>query len=200
MKNDFWNQRYADVEYAYGEEPNEYLKEKLQDCKGESLSILFPAEGEGRNAVYAARLCNEVTCFDLSVEGRKKALKLADKYNVVINYRIDSYESFNTNKKFDIVALIFAHVPAPNRKAYYQKCISWLKPGGKMIVEGFAKEQLGLNSGGPKDLDMLYSIEQVKDDFEGLNFEEIEEKTVFLNEGKFHQGEAKVIRFVGVKE
>ncbi len=200
MNNDFWNERYGVQEYAYGEEPNEYLKEKLEDCKGKSYTMLFPAEGEGRNAVYAARLCNEVTCFDLSEEGKKKALQLADKHGAAINYQIDSYESFNSTKQFDMVVLIFAHVPPNKRKEYYQKCIQWLKPGGKMIVEGFAKDQIELNSGGPKNIDMLYSIEEVKSDFEGLEFEELEEKTVHLNEGPFHEGEARVIRFVGVKK
>ena len=49
-----WNDRYSKDEYAYGEEPNRYLKEQLE--KLAVGKILFPAEGEGRNAVFAAKL------------------------------------------------------------------------------------------------------------------------------------------------
>jgi hypothetical protein len=49
-----WNERYSNEAFAYGEEPNNYLKEKL--IKLPVGSILFPAEGEGRNAVFAAKM------------------------------------------------------------------------------------------------------------------------------------------------
>ena len=49
-----WNERYSKSAYAYGTEPNEYLKEQLE--KLEVGKILFGAEGEGRNAVYLAGL------------------------------------------------------------------------------------------------------------------------------------------------
>ncbi len=49
-----WDDRYSKEEFAYGEEPNNYLAEQL--IKLNDGSILFPAEGEGRNAIFAARL------------------------------------------------------------------------------------------------------------------------------------------------
>lgn len=52
MQN-FWDERYGQEQYAYGETPNEYLKSKLAGLpKGK---VLFPLEGEGRNAVFAAK-------------------------------------------------------------------------------------------------------------------------------------------------
>ena len=75
-----WNDRYSNEEFAYGEEPNNYLREKLAELPvGE---ILFPAEGEGRNAVFAAKHGWAVSAFDISLEWKNKALKLADKNNV----------------------------------------------------------------------------------------------------------------------
>ena len=77
-----WNDRYSKEEFAYGEEPNNYLKEQL--TKLTVGRILFPAEGEGRNAVYAAKLGWTVSAFDISNEGKLKTLKLAEKNNVMI--------------------------------------------------------------------------------------------------------------------
>lgn len=78
-----WDKRYSSEEFAYGEEPNKYLKQQLDKLK--VGTILFPAEGEGRNAVYAALLGWNVFAFDISKEGKKKALQLAKSNNVMIN-------------------------------------------------------------------------------------------------------------------
>ena len=51
---EIWDKRYSTAVYAYGEEPNAFFKEKL-DSQNLEGSILLPAEGEGRNAVYAAK-------------------------------------------------------------------------------------------------------------------------------------------------
>ena len=60
---DRWNERYSKEEFAYGEEPNQYLKEQLE--KLAVGKILFAAEGEGRNGVYAAKLGWNVFAFDI---------------------------------------------------------------------------------------------------------------------------------------
>lgn len=66
-----WNSRYSDTAYAYGKSPNQFLKEQLE--KLPIGNILFPAEGEGRNAVFAATLGWKVSAFDISDEGLKKS-------------------------------------------------------------------------------------------------------------------------------
>ena len=84
--NTVWDDRYSNKEYAYGTEPNNFLKEQLQNLP--IGSIFFPAEGEGRNAVYAAKLGWLATAFDISIEGKNKALQLAKINNVTINYQV----------------------------------------------------------------------------------------------------------------
>ena len=86
---DFWNKRYAETEFAYGALPNEFLKEQLQNLS--AGKILFVCEGEGRNAVFAAKQYWNVEAFDLSAEGKKKALQLAEQNNVTINYQLIQY-------------------------------------------------------------------------------------------------------------
>ncbi|EMM82692.1 thiopurine S-methyltransferase domain protein [Leptospira interrogans str. 2002000626] len=71
---DRWNERYNKEEFAFGEQPNEYLKEQLEKLK--IGTILFPAEGEGRNAVFAAKLGWNVSAFDISIEGKRKHFDL----------------------------------------------------------------------------------------------------------------------------
>ena len=83
---EFWDDRYSKDEFAYGKHPNNYLKEQLE--KLEVGSILFPAEGEGRNAVFAATLGWSVSAFDISTEGKNKALRLTESQNVSIDYQV----------------------------------------------------------------------------------------------------------------
>ena len=196
--NDFWNERYGTTEYAYGTKPNEFYKEQL--AKLTPGKILFPAEGEGRNAVYAAKQGWQVTAFDPSIEGKRKAELLAKNNLVSINYLIDNYEFVDFPKEsFDCVVLIFAHMHPAKRKTYHQKLISYLKPGGTLILEGFSKKQINNNTGGPRDVEMLFSKEELQQDFYSLLETTINETDTFLNEGPFHKGIASVIRFLGVK-
>lgn len=195
---EFWNERYSEKEYAYGTTPNLFLQAHLDSIpKGK---ILFPAEGEGRNAVYAAQQGFEVEAFDSSEEGKNKGERLAKEKKVNINYHLASLEDIHFEKDyFDAVVLIFAHFPAEVRKQYYQKIFSFLKPNGYLLFEGFGKEQIHLNSGGPKQIEMLFSEEEIKNEFPNIDFKFLETLNINLDEGPFHQGKANLVRFVGTK-
>lgn len=193
-----WNERYSSEEYIYGIEPNIFFSEKLIQLK--PGKILLPAEGEGRNAVFAAKKGWQVTAFDNSIEGQKKAFQLAEKEDVSITYLIDSYDSANLPfEYFDCIALIYTHMPPEKRTVYHQKLASFLKPGGFLILEGFSKNQLQYNSGGPKDYGMLFSVEELKSDFSDFNIIQIEETEIELKEGTFHDGKASVIRLFATR-
>ena len=200
-QQNFWNQRYADEHYAYGTLPNDYLKEKSADLR--PGKILLPAEGEGRNAVFMAKMGWEVEAFDQSTAGKNKALLLAEHYDVKISYTISDVENTDyPENSFDALALIFAHFPGENRRSYHRKLSSFLKPGGYLIIEGFSKEhatfqQLNPKSGGPRDPGMLYEL---KEDFNNFEFTEAAEHQITLAEGEFHQGEASVIRIFAIKK
>ncbi|MEI6764742.1 MAG: class I SAM-dependent methyltransferase [Bacteroidota bacterium] len=188
-----WNERYASEEYIYGTEANEYLKEKLQSLA--AGKILLPAEGEGRNAVYAATLGWDVFAFDQSTVGREKALKLAATKNVTITYDIAEFEDADyPEHSFDALALIYAHVPFQLRAQYYSKLFSFLKPGGMLILEGFSKEQTKFNSGGPRDASMLFSESELKEILSDMNILELATIETTLQEGNYHEGKASVVR------
>ena len=195
---DVWNQRYTKGDYHYGKEPNQFLKEELPKIK--PGNILFPGEGEGRNAVYAATLGWNVDAFDFSEEGKKKAEKLAEELGVMINYQIDEFTSFDPKENYyDVVGIFFIHQPEEVKIELFQKVIKSLKPSGKIIFECFEKEQINYSSGGPKDESFLYSLEEVVTEFIDLDFEKLSKEKVILNEGKGHNGEGIVIRFIGKK-
>jgi hypothetical protein len=197
--SNFWNERYSEKEYVYGEEPNVFFAEQLS--KLTPGTIILPCEGEGRNAVYAALHGWKVKAFDSSEAGKIKALQLAGKKEVVIDYDIDDAVTVNYGESnADVVALIYAHFPPSIRKQIHQKAIQWLKPGGKIIMEAFNPDQLQNNSGGPKELSMLYTEEMMKEDFEGLRIEWLQTVQTILNEGKYHEGKADIIRLIASKE
>ena len=201
---DVWNERYSGSEYVYGEQPNSYLKEQLETLS--AGQILFAGEGEGRNAVYAAKKGWKVSAYDISSEGKKKAMQLASKHNVQIDYQVGELHDLNYEKnQFDVIAFIYTHFSAETRSMIHKAVSLYLRPSGFIIMEAFSKNQIknqikGHSGGGPKNIDMLYSLEDVQNDFDNFKIVELNETEVCLTEGDFHNGIGSVIRFVGQKE
>jgi SAM-dependent methyltransferase len=198
MTNSFWNERYSQRDFVYGESPNVFFAEVLSSLK--PGNIILPCDGEGRNAVHAARQGWEVKAFDLSEAGKLKASHLALKYGVLIDFQIMNASTANyPAASADLVALIYTHLPPEVRKALHANIAKWLKPGGKVILEVFSPQQLGNTSGGPKDLSMLYTKEILSEDFKELQIESLDYVYIELSEGKFHEGPADVVRMIATK-
>jgi SAM-dependent methyltransferase len=195
---EFWNERYSSEEFIYGTEPNEFFKSEIDKLAPGAL--LLPSEGEGRNAVYAAKLKWTVDAFDQSEKGKEKCEAFAKENNVTVNYSIaDALKIELPEDKYDMISFIFAHYPSSIRKQVHQKCIKALKPGGLLLLEAFNPLQLNNQSGGPKDLDMLYTVDLLKDDFADLNIKYLEELQVDLSEGRHHFGKGDVVRMLATK-
>ena len=193
-----WDERYSAETYIYGTHPNAWFAAKIEGLTPGKL--LLPADGEGRNAVHAAVKGWEVTAFDQSVEGRKKALKLAAEKGVNFEYNIHDLSEFEgKEEQFDAIALIFVHMPAEMRTRVHNKLLKSLKLGGHLILEAFTTTQLTKKTGGPRTEQLLYECEQIKQDFLSLELIERSELTVHLDEGPLHQGEANVIRLFARK-
>lgn len=191
-----WNKRYAQEEYVYGKEPSAFFRQEL--LKYKPGKILLPAEGEGRNAVYAAKLGWDVYAFDSSSEAIKKAERLASEVGVKISYKLSSFENAEyPNDFFDVIGLFYAHTFS--RSENHKILIDFLKPKGTVILEGFSKKQINNNSGGPPKVEMLFSNEELQGDFAELSELKIWEEKFHLNEGKHHQGISSVIRLIGQK-
>lgn len=201
--NPNWDERYKDHAFAYGKEPNLFFKEWLP--KFDSGSILMPADGEGRNGVFAAKLGWQVTSFDLSIEGQSKAFQLAKENDVTLEYIVEDFEKLKFKEEsFNAIGLVYAHFAAEKKSLFHKKLDSYLKPGGVIIFEAFSKKHLHFRKlnpqvGGPKNTNMLFSKAEILADFENYEVLMLEEEEILLNEGKFHIGKGSVIRFTGRK-
>lgn len=194
----FWDDRYSSGNYIYGTQPNRFFKNQLDEL--EPGRLLLPAEGEGRNAIYAAREGWNVDAFDISEKGRKKALELAKRNHVTINYSISKYKDFEIKKKYyDVLGLIYAHLHISNRRDIHRKLVEGLKPGGHLILEAFSKAQLENDSGGPQDPEMLYDLDELRKDFEELQIKHADSTEIELKEGMHHEGTANIIRILAMK-
>ncbi len=96
------------------------------------------------------------------------------------------------------LSLHIFHQPFANK--FIKEPIQWLRPGGKIILEAFNPNQLNNHSGGPKEISMLYTEDMIRNDFEGLDIEILQSVRTILNEGKYHEGIADVIQFVGTRK
>lgn len=194
-----WNERYSIDDYAFGKEPNLYFKSVIDLLP--PGRILVPGAGEGRDAVYAARLGWDVFAFDLSIAGRMKAIKLASEFNVHIDYQILDAADFDfDNEKYDLVAMTFFHLPEATRVHFFGNLHRCLNPAGIIVLEAFNPKQIHYNSGGPRDISMLLTSEIVELEMKNISMKESYETLASLDEGAFHQGDAEVVRFLGSKK
>lgn len=204
MSADFWNERYESDEYVYGETPNKFFAQQLAELN--PGIILLPADGEGRNGVYAATRGWEVHAFDQSSEGKRKADLLGAKNGVHISYIVASMPNVDyAVESVDAMALIFAHFPGENKLAFLQQLSTYVKPGGIVIFEAYSKNHLKFKAdnprvGGPSDVDMLYTTKELESCLPDYNIIELGEHEVEIWEGKLHGGMSSVIRFVGRKK
>jgi hypothetical protein len=191
-----WDERYASHETVYGKEINVFLGQTLSTLPAGRL--LLPCEGEGRNAIAAARQGWEVDAFDGSAVAVEKTLRAAEEAGVAVRcVQADAMEYPVAPGHYDAVGLVFAHMPPALRRGFHRRMASGLRPGGTLILEGFGPGQLAFASGGPRELGMLFTEEMLRDDFAGLEVVQCETREVVLDEGPFHQGRAQVTRFVG---
>jgi len=204
MSKQFWDDRYSKEAFAYGEGPNTFLSLNMPSIS--PGRILFPAEGEGRNAVYAATLGWDVVAFDISTAGRLKADLLALKMGAQIEYHLASASDFTYGSEcFDAVALIYSHFPLPVKNHFHSMIQKCLKPGGIIIMEAFSQANLEYQKtnpyiGGPSDPDMLYTVDEVRIAFPDIELDYLEQVEIELHEGIYHNGTGSVIRLVGTKK
>lgn len=198
MNEEFWNERYKTNATVYGHQPNTFFKEQLM--KLQPGKLLLPAEGEGRNALFAASIGWKVTAFDFSVEAKNKAIEAATANHLTIDYTTEDIKTIILPENtYDVIGLIYVHMEPVTRETFHKKCLKALRPGGVLILEAFSKNQIKNTSGGPKDVSMLHSMETLRKEFDGLQISLCKEENTFLDEGKFHSGIADVVRFVATK-
>lgn len=193
---DFWQERYSEDDFAYGTEPNAFLHSQSGRIPAGAKALAI-ADGEGRNGVWLAQQGCEVTTVDYSQAGVEKSLRLAQQRGVSINAICADLGEWDwPEAEFDLVISIFAHFPPPLRKQIHGNILKALKPGGLLILEAYHPRQLEYKTGGPPVAEMMYSVEDLKEDFPAMEILSLEDLVAEVNEGKYHFGAGAVTRLV----
>lgn len=189
-----WNEVYSGDDYYYGTSPNDFLVEHIGKLSGRVLSL---AEGEGRNAVFMAEQGLEAWAVDGSETGLAKACTLAASRNVSFDTEVVDLNDFVPPVGSIQGAIsIFAHLPGAARRQLHQRVEQALQPGGIFLLEGYSQAQLPRSTGGPKNPDMLFSLDELFKDFahsDMLLGQEIEREVL---EGRGHTGVASVVQLI----
>lgn len=194
---EFWNQRYADGGYLFGTEPNAFLAEHWERLEGPVLSL---SEGEGRNAVFLAARGLEVVGVDLSSVALQKAQRLAESRGVTIKTVLADLATFEPEADhYGSVVSISAHLPSDVRHALYPRVERSLKTGGILILEAYSENQRLRGTGGPKDVDLLMTVDKIRRELPALEPIVLREVEREFSEGEAHQGMSSVVQFVGRK-
>jgi SAM-dependent methyltransferase len=194
----FWNQRYASGNYLYGTEPNLFLAAHCSLLCGPVLSL---SEGEGRNAVFLASRGLEVLGVDISMVALEKAKKLAQSRGVEIKTIVADLETFEPEENhYGSVISISAHLPSTVRNRLYPLIERALRPDGIIMLEAYSENQLSRDTGGPKDADMLMTVDKLRREFPNFEPVLLREVEREVSEGEGHTGMASVIQFIARKK
>ena len=195
-----WETRFSAIEYIFGEEPNAFLASKatLLPKGGRVLAL---ADGEGRNGVWLAGQGLDVLSLEFSPAAQAKAKALAARCDVQLTFELaDVHDWTFPDSAFDVVVDIFTQFSDPEQRLRKWSGVKKsLKPGGLLLMEGYAPKQLEFGTGGPKVLDHLYTRQLLEQEFSDFARIEIEESERMLSEGIAHAGMSALIDVVGWK-
>ena len=195
-----WEKRYGAPGYLFGTAPNAFIKRKAGLLRRGQKALTI-ADGEGRNGVFLAECGLDVTAFDFSPNALAKARELAKQRGVTM--RIEQADLYNypwPNAQYDVVAgVFFQFCPPPERAKVFAGMRQTLKPGGLLLLEGYRPEQLKYKTGGPSEVENLYTRALLEESFAGFASLEIEEYDAEVQEGSGHGGMSALIDLVGRK-
>ena len=111
--------------------------------------------------------------------------------------QVCGWEQWPCWEGYDHVVAVFIQFAAPEERArMFARMRAALVPGGTLLLLGYAEEQLGLRTGGPAQLEKLYSRELLAREFGALNIEELVEYREDLAEGSAHRGPSALLGLV----
>jgi SAM-dependent methyltransferase len=192
-----WEGRYAPENYLFGTAPNAFLTRQRGRLpkSGRALSI---ADGEGRNGVWLAEQGLDVLSLDFSTRAQIKAQALAASRGVKITTEAVDLANWEwPADAFDVVVAIFAQ--PLERTRLFAGIRRAVKPGGLVLVEGYPPKQLEYGTGGPGEVERLYTREHLETGFAGFSSVEISEYDAEIYEGDGHGGMSALIDLVATK-
>ncbi len=193
-----WEQRYLQAkEPFYGHEPSRFLQRSLPllPQRGRCLDA---GGGEGRNALFLAARGWDVLLVDLALAGAARARRGATMGGWPLRVVVADLERgplAEGKEFFDLVLAINFH-----SRRVIETAVRWLRPGGALVVEGFAQEQLGRTSGGPQDPALLWHANELPCLLApALRVVWYEDRLVEDDDNPRHRGPKWVVRLVAVR-
>jgi len=192
-----WNQRFSQAGYLFGTEPNAWLHEHA-DLWHAGQRVLSVADGEGRNSVWMAQRGLTVDAFDISEVGVRKARDFARITGVKVNFAVADIATLQWPESiYDGVIAIFIQFADPELRArIFAGMVRCLKPGGVLLLQGYAPKQLEYRTGGPPVASHMYTPELLREAFRGMEILELREYEAELAEGTGHRGYSALVGLV----
>lgn len=197
---EFWNQRFDRDDYLFGTAPNRFLVSQRHLLRP-GLRVLSLADGEGRNSVWMAEQGAEVTGIEISPIAVEKARRLAAQRGVSPRLHVGSvFESEWPGEPYDIVAAIFIQFAGPEERArLFSRMVDAIRPGGRLILQGYTPRQIEYRTGGPPHAENMYTETMLRQSFSALRIEHLREHEDMLDEGSGHSGRSALIELVAIK-
>ena len=167
MDSHAWDERYSADELVWSAEPNRFLVAEVEGLTpGRALDL---ACGEGRNAIWLAERGWTVVGVDFSAAGLDKARRLAAARDVSLRWRLADVTEYEPPPDgFDLVIVMYLHLPAELRRAAFGRAAAAVAPGGTLLVVGHDITNPEAGYGGPRDTSVLYGPDDVVADVDGL--------------------------------
>ncbi len=191
-----WESRYAGCACLFGNDPSPLLTayRQLLQAGMEALAI---GDGEGRNGVWLAAQGLRVLSLDISATALRRAAARAQQQGLAIDTLCcDALQWEWPCQTFDVVTLIFVHLPPPQRHHLHRLMQQALRPGGLIFIEAYHQDQLQCASGGPSNPEVLYTLDILRQDFAGLEILTLEKTTTRVMMEGSDRGSGAVVQLV----
>jgi cyclopropane fatty-acyl-phospholipid synthase-like methyltransferase len=192
-----WDERYSGDTYFYGTEPNAFLVSQQARLKP-GMKCLSVADGEGRNGVWLAEQGLDVLSVDASPVAQAKAQRLAQQRGVKMRFaQVDMLTWDGAGETFDVVVAIFIQFVGPAQSAQqFANLKRFLKPGGLLLLQGYTPRQLDYKTGGPSQVENLYTEAMLREAFADMDILHLSEHDDIIHEGDGHKGMSALIDLV----
>lgn len=196
-----WDARFDREDYLFGTEPAAFVAREAKRLPA-GARVLALADGEGRNSVHLARLGHRVLAMDASPVGLAKARRLAAAADLAPDVRPEFVQADIASwdwrpDAFDAVLAVFIQFAGPDlRDAIFRGMARSVRPGGLILLHGYAPRQIGYGTGGPGAVENLYTLPMLHAAFPGWEVLTARDHDADLAEGTGHAGKSALIDFV----
>jgi len=192
-----WNERFAGRDYKYGTEPADFLRREAHRIPAGG-TVLSVAEGEGRNAVWLAQQGFYVIAMDGAPNAVEKAQRLAADRGVSVDVQLADILALDWDAtQYDAVIGIFIQFASrPKQEEIAAGMMRAVRPGGLILLHGFAPRQVGYGTGGPPNPEQMYTEDLMRDWFADFEILTLRDYDAEIAEGTGHRGRAALVDLV----